>query len=69
MCATSREIELSVKPIIFLLQIYFGGNRRESDKAIKFLFMEQENCDYDIAVGKALHKDKALNTVYFEKIE
>ena len=31
--------------------------------------MEQENCDYDIAVGKALHEDKALNTVYFEKIE
>ena len=40
-----------------------------AEKAIKFLFMEQENCDYDIAVGKALHDDKALNTVYFEKIE
>ena len=40
-----------------------------AEKAIKFLFMEQENCDYDTAVGKALHEDKALNTVYFEKIE
>ena len=40
-----------------------------AEKAIKFLFMEQEDCDYDIAVGKALHEDKALNTVYFEKIE
>ena len=32
MCATSRKIELSVKPITFLSQIYFGSTRRGSDK-------------------------------------
>ena len=31
--------------------------------------MERENCDKDIPMGKALLEDKALNTVYFEKIE
>lgn len=30
-CTTSREIELSVRPIIFSLQIYFVGTRRGSD--------------------------------------
>ena len=40
-----------------------------AEQAIKFLFMEQENCEYDIVMGKALREDKALNTVYFEKIE
>ena len=42
-----------VKPIIFLLQIYFGGTRRGSD------------CDNDIVMSKALREDKALNTFYF----
>ena len=32
MCAPHREIELLVKLIIFLLQIYFRGTRRGSDK-------------------------------------
>ena len=31
--------------------------------------MAQENSDYDMVMGKALREDKALNTVYFEKIE
>ena len=56
MCASFRKIELSVKPIIFLLQIYFGGTRRGSD------------CDNDIVMSKALREDKALNTFYFEKM-
>ena len=38
-------------------------------EAIKFLFMERENCDKDIPMGKALREDKTLNTIYFEKIE
>ena len=32
MCAPHREIELLVKLITFLLQIYFRGTRRGSDK-------------------------------------
>ena len=32
--------------------------------------MERESCDYDIAMSKALRReDKALKTVYFEKME
>ena len=31
--------------------------------------MERESCDYDIVKGKALLEDKALKTVYFNKIE
>ena len=57
MCASFRKIELSVKPIIFLLQIYFGCTRRGSDY------------DNDIVMGKALREDKALNTFYFEKMQ
>ena len=64
MCATSRKIELSVKPIIFLLQIDFGGIRRGSEKVP---IHGRESCDYDIVVGKALSEDKLLNTVYFQK--
>ena len=33
-CATSKKLELSVKPTIFLLQIYFGGIRRGSEKVL-----------------------------------
>ena len=29
--------------------------------------MEWESCDYDIAMDKVLHEDKALKTVYLEK--
>ena len=69
MCATSREIELSVQPTIFLLQIYIYiyiyiyTYRRYSPRkeAIKFLFMitERESCDYDIVMGKSLSEDEA----------
>ena len=52
MCATSRKIELSVKPIIFLLQMYFEGIRRGSEKVP---IHGWESCDYDIVVSKALH--------------
>ena len=64
MCATSREVELSIKPIFYryILEVL-------AEDAIKFLFMERENCDYEIPMGKALREDKALNTIYFEKIE
>ena len=75
MCATSREIELSVQPTIFPLQIYIYiyTYRRYSPRkeAIKFLFMitERESCDYDIVMGKSLSEDEALNTFYFENME
>ena len=29
--------------------------------------MERESCDYDIDMGKALHEDNVLKTVYLEK--
>ena len=61
-----EKIELSVKWITFLLQIYLD---ELADEAIKFLFVERESCDYDIVMGKALREDKVLNTVYFEKME
>ena len=55
-----------VKPIIsfyrYILKVL-------AEEAIKFLFMERESCDYDMVMGKALREDKALNTVYFEKVE
>ena len=55
-----------VKPIIsfyrYILKVL-------AEEAIKFLFMERESCDYDMVMGKVLREDKALNTVYFEKIE
>ena len=66
MCAPHREIELLVKLITFLLQIYFQGTRRGSDKVP---IPERESCDQDIVMGKALREDKALNAVYFEKME
>ena len=66
MCTIKKKIELSVKSIVFLLQIYLD---ELADEAIKFLFMERESCDYDIVMGKALRGDKASNTVYFEKME
>ena len=56
-----------VKPIIFLLQIYSESTRRGSDKVP--IHLERESCDYDMVMGKALREDKALNTVYFEKVE
>ena len=31
--------------------------------------MERESCDYDIDIDKALREDRALKTVYFEKVE
>ena len=74
MCATSREIELSVQPTIFLLQIYIYIYiyiyRRYSprNEAIKFLFTERESCDYDIVMGKSLREDEALNTFFTSKI-
>ena len=40
-----------------------------AEEAIKFLFMERESCDKNLPMGKALREDKALNTIYFEKIE
>ena len=63
-CATSREVELSVKPIFYryILEVL-------AEEAIKFLFMERESCDKNLPMGKALREDKALNTIYFEKIE
>ena len=63
MCV-SREVELLVKAI-FYRYIY----EVLAEKAIKFLSMERESCDKDIPMGKALREEKALNTVYFEKIE
>ena len=61
MCATSREIELSVQPTIFLLQIYIYRRYSPRKEAIKFLFMitERESCDYDIVMGKSLSEDEA----------
>ena len=61
MCV-SREVELLVKAIF-----YRYIQEVLAEKAIKFLFMERENCDKDIPMGKALREDKALNTIYFEK--
>lgn len=61
MCATSREIEFSVKPTIFLSQIYFGGTRRGSNKVL--IHGAGKPCDYDIVIGKALREEKALNTI------
>ena len=66
MCAPHREIELLVKLITFLLQIYFRGTRRGSDKVP---IHGTGNCDQDIVMGKAVREDKALNAVYFEKME
>ena len=61
MCATSREIELSVQPTIFLLQIYIYRRYSPRKEAINFLFMitERESCDYDIVMGKSLSEDEA----------
>lgn len=65
-CTTSREIELSVRPIIFSLQIYFVGTRRGSDI---FPVCGRERCHYDSVMDKALLGDRELNIVYFEKME
>ena len=67
MCATSRKIEPSVKPITFLSQIYFRGTRRGSDKVV--IHGTGKLCDYDIVMGKVLRQDKVLNTVYFGKMQ
>ena len=64
MCATSSGIELSVKPMIFHLQIHFGGTRRGSDKVP---IHGTGSFDYDIVKGKALPKDEALNTRFISK--
>lgn len=40
-----------------------------AEEVIKFLFMQREICDYHIVMGKTLREDKALNTVYFEKMQ
>ena len=58
MCATSRKIEPSVKPITFLSRIYFRGTRRGSDKVV--IHGTGKLCDYDIVMGKVLRQDKAL---------
>ena len=61
-----KKIELSVKSITYLSQIYLD---ELADEAIKFLFVEWESCDNDIVMGKAVRGDKASNTVFFEKME
>ena len=38
-------------------------------RSISLEMCVRESCDKDIPMGKALPLDKALNTVYFEKIE
>ena len=67
MCALHREKSN------FRLNWWFSFNRYilevTAKEAIKFLFMEQENCDYDIAVGKALREDKALNTIRMSRYQ
>ena len=67
MCATSRKIELSVKPITILSQIYFESTRRGSDKVP--IHGKGKLWLWYIVMGKALREDKASNTVYFEEIE
>ena len=58
MCATSRKIELSVKPITCLSQIYFGGTRRGSDKISYSLNSNGKAMTLIIVMDEALSQDK-----------
>ena len=55
----SSETNLILSSCSYIMEVL-------AEEAVTFLIMEQENCDYETATGRALGHDQPLNTLYHD---